>query len=241
MVKLGVNIDHVASVRNIRFGIEPEPLLASLICEAAGADSIVIHLREDRRHINEKDLYIIKSIVKKRLNLEMSTFNDIVEIACDIKPDQATLVPEKRQEVTTEGGLDVIGGFKKVKKTVSRLRHEDINVSLFIDPLKTQIDAAAEAGVDRIELHTGRYANVKKIIDKEGCLKELKAAVVYAKSKGLHVYAGHGLDYYNVRPIAGIKGIEELNIGYAIVCRAVLVGLERAVKEMKYLMNNAIV
>ncbi|TBR18221.1 pyridoxine 5'-phosphate synthase, partial [bacterium] len=136
MVKLGVNIDHVATVRNIRCGVEPEPLFAALISEVAGADSIVVHLREDRRHINEKDLYILKSVVKSRLNLEMSTFDDIIEIACEIKPDQATLVPEKRQEITTEGGLDVVKNFKKIKKTVSRLRHEGIAVSLFIDPLK---------------------------------------------------------------------------------------------------------
>ncbi len=239
MVKLGVNIDHVATVRNIRCGVEPEPLFAALISEVAGADSIVVHLREDRRHINEKDLYILKSVVKSRLNLEMSTFDDIIEIACEIKPDQATLVPEKRQEITTEGGLDVVKNFKKIKKTVSRLRHEGIDVSLFIDPLRTQIDAAVKSGVDRIELHTGRYANAKKANEKEDCLKQLKVNVAYARSKGLHVYAGHGLDYYNVRPVAGIKGIEELNIGYSIVCRAVLVGLDRAVKEMKNLMNNA--
>ncbi len=239
MVKLGVNIDHIATVRNIRCGIEPEPLFAALICEAAGADSIVVHLREDRRHINEKDLYILKSVVKKRLNLEMSTFDDIVEIAREIKPDQATLVPEKRQEVTTEGGLDVVKGFKKIEKTVSVLKREGINVSLFIDPLKIQIDAAVRSGVDRIELHTGCYANARSAKDKDFCFNELKTSVAYARSKGLHVYAGHGLDYYNVRPVAKIKGVEELNIGYSIICRAVLVGLERAVKEMKILISNA--
>ncbi|MFA5411226.1 MAG: pyridoxine 5'-phosphate synthase [Candidatus Omnitrophota bacterium] len=237
MPKLGVNIDHVATLREVRHGIEPEPVFAASICEACGADSIVVHLREDRRHIRERDLYILRPLVKTRLNLEMSVAGDIVQIACRVKPDQATLVPEKRKELTTEGGLDVIVNFKKVKQVSSRLGEEGIAVSLFIDPDKRQIDAAKKSGIKMIELHTGRYADAKSDKEQEKYFKQLKTAVNYARSRGLTVNAGHGLSYHNVSRVAGIKGIEELNIGYAIVCRAVLVGLGKAVKEMKALIG----
>ncbi len=237
MPKLGVNIDHVATVREIRHGVEPEPVFAALICQQAGADSIVVHLREDRRHIKERDLYILKKVVKTKLNLEMSTAQDIVEIACQVKPDQATLVPEKRQEITTEGGLDVLSNFKKIKKVSSCLEKQGIAVSLFIDPDKRQIDASKKLGVKIIELHTGRYAEAQTIAAQNRYLRELEKAVAYAKDKGLMVNAGHGLNYYNVARIAQIKDIEELNIGYSIVCRAVIVGLERAVREMKTLIG----
>ncbi|PIP20706.1 MAG: pyridoxine 5'-phosphate synthase [Candidatus Omnitrophica bacterium CG23_combo_of_CG06-09_8_20_14_all_40_11] len=238
MLNLGVNIDHVATLREVRHGIEPEPAFAALIAQTAGADSIVVHLREDRRHIKERDLYILKEIVRVKLNLEMSVASDIVAIACKVKPDQATLVPEKRQELTTEGGLDVVSNFKKIKQVAGKLEKSGITVSLFIDPDKKQIDAARKSGIRMIELHTGRYADAG---DKKGqakYFKELETAVRYARGKGLHVFAGHGLNYYNVSRVAKIKGIEELNIGYSIVCRAVLVGLERAVKEMKTLING---
>lgn len=235
MPKLGVNIDHVATLRQARLGREPEPIFAALISERAGAHSIVVHLREDRRHIQERDLYLLKEVVRTRLNLEMSTFDDIVDIACKMKPHQATLVPEKRQELTTEGGLDVISNFNQIKRVALRLKKAGIDVSLFIDPDKKQIAAAKEIGVGIIELHTGKYAHSRNEGERKKYLEEIKKAVIFAKGKGLHVCAGHGLDYYNVSAIARLKNIEELNIGYAIVCRAVMVGLEQAVREMKIL------
>lgn len=237
MPRLGVNIDHVATLREVRNGIEPEPVFAALVCEASGADSIVAHLREDRRHIKERDLYILKEVVKTKLNLEMSIALEIVEIACKVMPEQATLVPEKRQELTTEGGLDVISNFKKIKLVLNKLEKQNIVVSLFIDPDKKQIDASKKLGVKVLELHTGRYADAKNKKEADRYFKELEIAVRYAKEKGIMVNAGHGLNYYNVARIAKIKDIEELNIGYSIVCRAVLVGLERAVKEMKALLE----
>lgn len=235
MLKLGVNIDHVATLREVRCGIEPEPVFAALICQAAGVDSIVVHLREDRRHIKERDLCLLKEVIKVKLNLEMSVAREIVKIACKIKPDQATLVPERRQELTTEGGLDVVRNFRRVKQVLEKLEKDDIRVSLFIDPDKRQIDTAGKLGAKIVELHTGRYAQAKNKKEEERYFKEIQVAASYAKNKNLTVNAGHGLNYYNVSRIAKIKEIEELNIGYAIVCRAVLVGLERAVKEMKTL------
>jgi pyridoxine 5-phosphate synthase len=237
MLNLGVNIDHVATLREVRRGIEPEPAFAALIAQTAGADSIVAHLREDRRHIKERDLYILKEIVRVKLNLEMSIAEEIVAIACKVKPDQATLVPERRQELTTEGGLDVVSHFNRIKQAFHKLDKQAIMVSLFIDPDKKQIDAARKLGIRMIELHTGRYADAKNKKEQDKYFKELETAVKYARDKGLHVYAGHGLNYYNVSRVAKIEGIEELNIGYSIVCRAVLVGLERAVREMKALMR----
>jgi pyridoxine 5-phosphate synthase len=234
-MKLGVNIDHIASIREIRKGRAPEPLLAAFLCQAAGVDSIVVHLREDRRHIKEHDLYLLKKAVKTRLNLEMSVAPDIVEIACKVKPDQATLVPEKRKELTTEGGLDVAGNMNKIARAINKLKKQDITVSLFIDPLKAQIDAGLKLAVRMVELHTGRYAEAKTAKSLKAHLAELKTAARYAHSKGMTVNAGHGLDYDNVRPVAKISQIEELNIGYSIICRAALVGLERAVREMKAL------
>ncbi len=236
--KLGVNIDHIATIREIRQGIDPEPVFAALICQAAGADSIVVHLREDRRHIQDTDLYILKKIVKKKLNLEMSIAQGIIDIACKVKPDQATLVPEKRQEITTEGGLDVIANFKRIKKVLDRLKDNKIDVSLFIDPDKKQIDASRKIGVKMLELHTGRYADAANEREEDKYFKQLQLAANYAKKRGFKVFAGHGLNYYNVERIAGIPAIEELNIGYSIVCRAALVGLERAVCEMKSLING---
>jgi len=237
-MKLGVNIDHIASIREIRQGIEPQPVFAALLCEAAGADSIVVHLREDRRHIKERDLYLLKEVVKTKLNLEMSTASDIVEIACEVLPHQATLVPERRKEVTTEGGLDVVGNMKKIIRAINKLRKCGIAISLFIDPVKSQIDASSKLRVDMVELHTGRYAEAKIPSTKSSRLAELERAADYAHKKGLIVNAGHGLDYYNVKPVARISQIEELNIGYSIVCRAALVGLERAVRQMKALING---
>jgi len=235
MIQLGVNIDHIATLRQVRRGVEPAPVFAALLCEKAGADSIVVHLREDRRHIQEKDVYYIKNTLKKRLNLEMSINAAIVDFARKLKPDQATLVPEKRQELTTEGGLEVASNLRKITSVVKKLSGADIDVSLFIDPDKKQIDAAIKTGVKRVELHTGKYANAVNKIQRNKYLTEIKNAAVYAHKEGLSVAAGHGLDYHNVNRIAAIRQIEELNIGYSIICRSVIVGIKQAVKEMKAL------
>lgn len=236
-MRLGVNIDHIASIRQIRKGLEPDPLYAAFICEAAGADSIVVHLRQDRRHIKDRDLYLLKEALKTKLNLEMSLARQIVNIACRVKPEQATLVPERRKEVTTEGGLDVCANFRKIQQVANKLRSCRITVSLFIDPIKSQIEASSKLGIDMVELHTGSYAKAKTNSAKKARLAELQHAAEYASARGLRVFAGHDLDYYNVRPVAEIECIEELNIGYSIVCRAALVGLERAVRQMKDLIG----
>ncbi len=241
MPRLGVNIDHAATLREQRKGADPEPVFAALICEASGADSIVAHLREDRRHIKERDLYLLKETVRTKLNLEMSVSPEIVEIACKVRPDQATLVPEKRQELTTEGGLDVISNFKRIKQVAYQLGRQGIAVSLFIDPDKKQIDASRKSGIKIIELHTGRYADAKSASLQDKYFLELKNAAAYARGRGLVVNAGHGLDYHNAARVAGIKGIEELNIGYSIICRAVMVGLGQAVREMRMLVSQGTV
>ncbi|MFH0762598.1 MAG: pyridoxine 5'-phosphate synthase [Candidatus Omnitrophota bacterium] len=238
MPKLGVNIDHVATLREARRGTEPEPVLAALACEAAGADSIVVHLREDRRHIKDRDLFLLKKTVKTRLNLEMSSAAEIVGIACKVSPDQSTLVPEKRRELTTEGGLGVTANFKKVREAVRKLQGRGISVNLFIDPDKKQIEAAKKTGAQMIELHTGRYADAKDKKEQDKYFKEITAAVGYARQIGLVVNAGHGLNYNNTKRVAEISGIEELNIGYSIICRAVMTGLAQAVREMKALCSR---
>lgn len=231
MIKLGVNIDHVATIRQARKTYEPSPADAALECIEAGCDSIVAHLREDRRHINDTDVVMLRSIVNK-LNLEMSVAKDIVNFACKIKPDQATLVPEKRQEVTTEGGLDVKGNEASIRRVVARLQKSGIAVSLFIDPSIPQIDASARAGATIIELHTGEYANARTTAAVKRQLDLLKRATSYALSLGLEVNAGHGLNYYNVKPVAVIDGMNELNIGHSIIARSVFTGISRAVKDM---------
>jgi pyridoxine 5-phosphate synthase len=238
MPTLGVNIDHVATLREVRRGIEPEPVFAALIAQSAGADSIVAHLREDRRHIKEKDLYMLKRVIGGKLNLEMSCEKDIVDIACKVKPAQATLVPERRRELTTEGGLDAAAHFKRVAGAVKRLQRRVVAVSLFVDPQKKQIDAAQRTGAGIIELHTGAYAEAQRPGQRVQRLKELELAARYAHGKGLRVCAGHGLDYCNVTAVARLQYVEELNIGYSIICRAVLVGLYQAVKEMKTLLAH---
>ncbi len=237
MPELGVNIDHIASIRQIRKCTALQPVLAAAICEKAGADSIVAHLREDRRHINDADVFALRKSVKTRFNLEMSIAEDILAIACRIKPDQATIVPEKRKEITTEGGLDVVFNSNKLKNAVKKLEANGIPVSFFVDPEKKQIESAAKLGIKRIELHTGRYAEAKNKAGRIKFLKQIKNAAVLGKKKGMRVFAGHGLDYLNVKEIAEIPEIEELNIGYSIVCRAALVGLSQAVKEMKLLIH----
>jgi pyridoxine 5-phosphate synthase len=232
MPKLGVNVDHIATLRQARREFDPDPIIAAKICEKAGADSIVAHLREDRRHINDHDIRRLRKTVTTRLNLEMSITKEIIEIAASIKPDEATLVPEKRAEITTEGGLDVVRHITRVTKAVETLQKKKIAVSLFIDPIKKQIKKAQESGATIIELHTGRYdlARIKTTRMRE--LKKIKDMTQYAQSLGLIVNAGHGLKYHNTKPIARIPGIEELNIGHSIIAYAVFVGLENAVREM---------
>jgi len=237
-LKLGVNIDHVATLRRAREENFPDPVTAALIAEQNGADGITCHLREDRRHITERDLRLLSEMVKTRLNLEMSIIPEIVEIALENKPDQATLVPERRKEITTEGGLEVAARIDMIKSIVQRLKDKDIFVSLFIDPDESQIKAAHEVGADAIELHTGSYARLFKTHEKEEELKRLSNASKLACSLGLKVFAGHGLDYNNVSDILNIKEIEELNIGFSIISRAVFIGLPFAVREMKDLIKR---
>ena len=237
MSKLGVNIDHVATLRQARRGFEPDPLKAAALCEKAGADSIVAHLREDRRHIQDSDIRSLRNIVKTRFNLEMAMSADIIETALRIQPDQATLVPERRQEITTEGGLDIIKYFQRVKQTVRRLEKQGIRVSLFIAPDKKQIFNSCKAGARMIELHTGPYANAKSVPGLKRELNRLKDATAFAKTLGLIVNAGHGLNYQNVRAVAQIPGIEELNIGHSIVSYAIFVGFKEAVRKMKELIH----
>ncbi|MFH1622596.1 MAG: pyridoxine 5'-phosphate synthase [Candidatus Omnitrophota bacterium] len=236
-MKLGVNIDHIASLRELRKSNEPEPVIAAGICELSGADAIVVHLREDRRHIKDRDLSALRETVKTKLNLEMSISKEIVDIATCIVPDQCTLVPERRQELTTEGGLDVVTLKKRVENVIKKLRSENILVSLFIEPDKKQIYAAKQAGADFIEIHTGGYANSNTSKDIKKTLSDIRGAVSYAHKIGLGVNAGHGLDYRNVISICKIPNIQELNIGYSIICRAVMVGLKQAVKEMRRLID----
>ena len=235
MPELGVNIDHVATLRQARKTYEPDPVAAAVLAELAGADSITIHLREDRRHIQDRDLRLLRETVTTKLNLELSVSDEIVGIACQTKPDQATLVPERREEVTTEGGLDVNSHKAAVARAVQRLQAAGIAVSLFIDPDPRQIQLSKELGVEAIELHTGQYA-LARGTDQGQQLAALVAAGKLANDLGLRLHAGHGLNYHNVRPVATIAGMLELNIGHSIISRAVLVGMERAVREMKALL-----
>ena len=237
MASLGVNIDHIANVREARKTFEPDPVKMVLLAELGGADGITIHLREDRRHIQDRDLNLLKETVHTRLNLEMAATEEMTLIALNAKPDMVTLVPERREEVTTEGGLDVIKHKNKLKAIIERFSEENIPVSLFIDPVQEQLEICAEIKAGWIELHTGKYATTKKnkrVME----LSILKESTAKAKSLGLRVNAGHGLTYQNVEQIASIEGIEELNIGHTIISRALAVGLSQAVKEMKYLIIN---
>ena len=232
MPRLGVNIDHVATLRQARGVMYPDPVTAAGIVELAGADGIVCHLREDRRHIQDRDLRILREIIQTRLNLEMAATEEMVRVALLTKPNIVTLVPEKREELTTEGGLDVIKSLPFLKKVIQRLHRGGIPVSLFVDPQKDQIKASEEAGADVIEIHTGRYCDAENPTQQDEELKKILDAVTEASHRDLKIAAGHGLNYVNVRRIAEIKEIEELNIGHSIIARAVLVGLDRAVREM---------
>jgi pyridoxine 5-phosphate synthase len=229
---LGVNIDHVATLREARKITYPDPVTAAALAELAGADCIVAHLREDRRHIKDRDLKLLRETVQTKLNMEMAATDEMVKIAREIKPDSSTLVPEKRVELTTEGGLDVVKNKKRVGEVVTILRDAGIKMSLFIDPTLAQVKAAREVGADAIEIHTGLYCEAKTPREAEAELKKVMVAAKEAYEIGLEVKAGHGLNYVNVNSIADIPEIEELSIGHSIVARAVLVGMERAVREM---------
>ncbi len=237
-MKLGVNIDHVATLRQARGGVEPDPVAAAWLSELAGCDSIVVHLREDRRHINERDLRLLRDVVKTRLNLEMSRAEEIVDIALDVKPDQVTLVPEKRKELTTEGGLDIVSDEDSIRKLTGLFQKKGIDVSLFIDPEPLQIKAAKATGAKFVELHTGKYAGSNNEDEVRLQFENLISATKLGLKLGLRVNAGHGLDYRNVSPISRIEGVEELNIGHSIISRAVFVGLEKAVKKMLTLIKE---
>jgi pyridoxine 5-phosphate synthase len=232
MPRLGVNIDHVATVRQARGVMYPDPVTAAGVVELAGANGIVCHLREDRRHIQDRDLRILREIVQTRLNLEMAATEEMTRIALATKPNIVTLVPEKREELTTEGGLDVLKFLSSLRKVVQRLQRGGIPVSLFVDPQKDQIKASEEVGAYAIEIHTGHYCDAKTPSQEDEELKKILDAVAEASHRNLQIAAGHGLNYVNVRRIAEIKEIEELNIGHSIIARAVLVGLDRAVREM---------
>ncbi len=237
--RLGVNVDHVATLRQARRAAYPDPATAAALAELAGADQITIHLREDRRHIQDRDLLVLRKTVSTRLNLEMAAAQEMVKIAYEVKPDIVTLVPERREELTTEGGLDAVGGRDLVRRVVKTLRDADIEVSLFIDAEVDQVKAAHRAEAQTVEFHTGRYCDARLASDRRKELARLVDACKTAAKLGLQVAAGHGLNYQNVLAVAAIPEIEELNIGHAIVARAVLVGLERAVREMKELLKQA--
>ncbi|MFJ5428422.1 pyridoxine 5'-phosphate synthase [Pectobacterium actinidiae] len=236
---LGVNIDHIATLRNARGTAYPDPVQAAFIAEQAGADGITVHLREDRRHITDRDVRILRDTLQTRMNLEMAVTEEMLNIACEVKPHFCCLVPEKRQEVTTEGGLDVAGQQEKIDSAVARLSQANILVSLFIDADKRQIDAAVASGAPYIEIHTGAYADAPDDETRQHEFERIRDAATYAAAQGLKVNAGHGLTYHNVQPIAALPEMYELNIGHAIIGRAVMSGLKDAVAEMKNLMREA--
>ena len=236
-MKLGVNVDHVATLRQARGTAYPDPVVAALLAEYAGATSVVAHLREDRRHIKERDVVLLKGAIKIPLNLEMSTNKEIVSFAYDLAPDQATLVPEKRRELTTEGGIDLIKNYKKVDQAVKKLKKAGVEVSLFIDPAKKQIKAAKDLGAEIIEINTGKFSEAKSAHSANKEIKKIKEASELAKKEGFFIAAGHGLDYQNVKEMVKIKELEELNIGHSIICRSLFIGVVSAVEEMLSLLK----
>ncbi len=241
-MRLGVNVDHIATVRQARRTFEPSPVFGALIAQQAGADQITLHLREDRRHIQDRDLELIKELVTIPVNLEMAPTQEMKEIALRVMPDRVTLVPERREEITTEGGLDVAGMKEFLQEYLKDFKDKGIEVSLFVDPQKIQVEASAQVGADAVELHTGTYANLwnaHRYEEAKQEVKRLKETALLAKSLGLRVYAGHGLTYHNVKDILKLSDvIEELNIGHSIVANAVIFGMERAVKEMLKLLGR---
>jgi pyridoxine 5-phosphate synthase len=238
MIRLGVNVDHVATVRQARRAQVPDPVEAALLAEKVGADGITVHLREDRRHIQERDVERLRERLETKLNLEMAVTPAMVAFAETLRPDDACFVPEKREELTTEGGLDIVAHRRKIQDSVKRLQDRGIHVSLFVDPEEKQIETSKEVGADAVEVHTGTYCNAAGA-EREKERRMVASAVSLAHRLGLEVHAGHGLDYENVLPIAGIHEIVELNIGHSIIARAVVVGIEQAVREMKALLKDA--
>ena len=238
MPKLAINVDHVSTIRQARGGVEPDPVLAASLCEIAGADGIVVHLREDRRHIQDADVYLLRKTVKTRLNLEMGAHPEIIKIALDVVPDMITLVPEKREELTTEGGLDVLSQKKKLAGVVKKFNKAGIPVSIFVDPDKEQIQASLDIGATYVEIHTGRYsdATTDEQVDHE--FELIAEAAEYAYQQGLIVNGGHGLDYHNTGRIASLDAFHELSIGHAVISRSVFSGLEAAVKDMLAIIRN---
>lgn len=232
MARLSVNVDHVATLRQARRALEPDPVVAAALAELAGAQGIIVHLREDRRHVQERDLRMLKETVKTHLNLEMAAVEEITRIALEVRPHMATLVPERRQELTTEGGLDVVGRKEMIGETVKRLQGGGIRVSLFVDPEPSQIEGAAKTGAEVVEIHTGLYADAPTFEAREIELGRIAEVAEVASGLGLEVHAGHGLDYRNVTPLRAIEEIVEFSIGHSIIARAVIVGMERAVREM---------
>jgi pyridoxine 5-phosphate synthase len=239
VIQLGVNIDHVATLRQARGTRYPDPIEAAMLAEQAGADAITLHLREDRRHIQERDVELLKSTLQTRMNLEMAVTDGMVAYAVRVRPEECCLVPERRQELTTEGGIDVAGQLGRVGEACRRLAEAGVRVSLFVDADSAQIEAAAQAGAPVIEIHTGRYADAADAAARGDQLGRIELAVQQGLALGLQVNAGHGLNYHNVQAVAAIPGVAELNIGHAIVARAVMTGLGEAVREMKRLMREA--
>jgi pyridoxine 5-phosphate synthase len=238
MIKLGLNIDHVATLRQVRGARYPNVVRAALICEEAGADAITLHLREDRRHIQDADVEILRGMLQTRMNLESAVTDEMIAIALRIKPHELCLVPERREELTTEGGLDVVRHFDSVKRATQRCLEADIRVSLFIDADEKQLDAAHKLGAPVVEIHTGQYADADSVSERAHELARIQRAVAHGHALGLQVNAGHGLNYHNVQPIVAIPNICELNIGHAIIAEAVFIGLEAAVKKMKSLLST---
>lgn len=236
-MRLSLNVDHIATLRNARGEVHPDPVTAALIAEQAGVDGIVVHLREDRRHINERDVRLLRELITTKLDLEMAATSEIIKIACDVGPELATIVPEKRQELTTEAGINVIDNISLMKETIAELHNSDIEVSLFIEPDIKQIDAAAEIESDFIEIHTGTFANAKSEEEQFDELDRIRTAIKHAKKLGLGVNAGHGLNYQNIKIFRELSDVDEVSIGHAIIARAVFVGLKEAVKEMIALIN----
>lgn len=239
MVKLSVNVDHVATLREARGGVEPDPVTAALLCEIIGAHGITVHLRSDRRHIKERDLKLLRATIKTELNLEMATTEEMIKIALEVKPDQCTLVPERPGELTTEGGLDIINQKEHLRDVIKRLHEAGIKVSIFVDPQEEQIKAAKEVGADRIELHTGIYARAKTAEEISKELEKLRRCAELAHELGLEVNAGHDLNFRNLPPVAKIPHLREVSIGHSIVARAVFIGLKSAVKEILDILEKA--
>lgn len=237
-MRFSLNIDHVATLRNARGELQPEPITAALLAEQAGVDGIVVHLREDRRHINERDVRLLRELISTKLDLEMAATEEIIQIACDVGPELATIVPEKRQELTTEGGLNVLDQIELLKDTTNRLQDANIEVSFFVEPDINQIDASAEIGADIIEIHTGVFANAESEEQQFNELERIRDAVNHARKLGLGVNAGHGLNYQNIKIFREIEGIDEVSIGQAVIAHAVFVGLKEAVQEMMRLIGS---